>query len=269
MDDRDFEHYARLARDAEKYRPPPEVEEGLRRQAEFARALLDDPAIRVAHENAVRIASERRDWIRNMPDAATRKALSEAARYFGSDAFRSQREAVERAVGLARARLGPEGLATAGRVAGRRASDGSGSRRAAERIEAGEAEALLEEAAELATSPEVRGLIERADLEALVRLDEQQAEAKNEGGEQRATETIETDRLAELWDRRPTTQQLLNLLDGGLLVLIPLEAALAAAAQLNPASDLAVKLAVAVLTLTALVTWARIMVSLLDEEEED
>jgi hypothetical protein len=266
VDPRDFEYYARLAREAEKYRPPPEVVEGLRHRAEIVKALADDPAIWTAYENAARIAAERRDWARNMPDAATRKVISEAARFFDSDYFRSQSAALVRAVGLARTRLGPEGLATAGRVAGRRASESPGAGQAAARIEGGEAETLLEEAAELATSPEVRELIERADVEALVRLDEQQA-AEAEAGdfEPRAAEA---DRLAELWDRRPNKRQLRNLLDGGLLVLIPLEAALAAAAQLNPSSDLAVQLAVAILVLTAVLTWARFILSLMGEEDD-
>lgn len=160
-------------------------------------------------------------------------------------------------MGLARTRLGPEGLATAGRVAGRRASEGDGADEAAERIEAGNAEALLEEAAELAASPELRDLIERADLEVLVRLDEQQtAEAEAEGDEPRAERTAEADRLAELWDRRPTKQQLRNVLDGGLLVLVPLETGLAAA-----------QLAVAYLVLTAIITTARMVLAVMDDEE--
>lgn len=265
MNPEDFEYYARLAREAERYRPPPEVEEGLRRQAEITRGVANDPAIRAAYENAAQIVAQRRDWVRTLPDAATQKAISEAARFFDSDYFRSQNAALARAVGLARTRLGLEGLATAGRVAGRRASESPGAGQAAARIEAGEAETLLEEAAELATSTEVHELIERADVEAFIRLDEQQAAGDVELQTVRGDED---DHLAALWDRRPNKRQLRDLLDGGLLVLIPLEAALAAAAQLNPSSDLAVQLAVAILVLTAVVTWARLMLSLMDEAED-
>jgi hypothetical protein len=127
--------------------------------------LADDPAIRAAHENAARIAAKRRDWTPNMPDAVTRKAISGAARVFDSDYFRSQSGALARSLSLAGTRLDPEGLASAGRVAGCRASESPGAGEAAERIEAGDAEALLQEAAELAASPEVRVHDERADVE--------------------------------------------------------------------------------------------------------
>lgn len=269
MSSRDFGYYKRLARDLEKVRLPPDVQEGLRQRAKFARALGDDPSIRAVIENSGRIAAERRALARNIPNAATRKAISDAARFFESDYFRSQSEALARTVGLAGSRLGPQGLGSAGRVAGRRAPESPAADEAAERLEAGDAEALLEEATELAASPEVRDLIERADLEALVRLDEQQAaEAEAGGNEPRAEQAPEADRLAELWDRRPTREQLGELLDGALLVMIPLEAALASAAMLNPSSELAVQLAVAYLVVTAIITTARLLLTMIDDEKD-
>lgn len=158
-------------------RPSPNQLEGMRLQTELARELLSDPAILQAHTVASRIFEQRDRALVQMPDAATQRAILEAAKYCDSEAFLTQRDAILQAAQMAQQRLGPESLAAVGRVAARRSAADGSQERAAERIRAGQATELLEEATQLAASPEIRETIELADPKALLQLDkEQQAE---------------------------------------------------------------------------------------------
>src|SRR5215217_429413 len=145
----DFEYFRRLARDLEKLQPSPEVQEALRHQAELSSSLFADPAVRRAHADAARWLAERNRLFAHQPDPATQRAIREAARYFNSPQFLSQRNAVQQAVEEARRHLGAEGLFAAGRVATRRSTSEGTAENAAERIEAGQATELLDEATNL------------------------------------------------------------------------------------------------------------------------
>ena len=155
-----------------------------------------------------------------MPDAATQRAVLEATRYLNSEEFRAQRAAILQANEVAQQRLGTQGLAAAERIAAlRTAADGS-QQRAAELIRSGQGTRILEEASDLAASPQVRETLKRADYEALVRLDEEQPEVPAQETEGEPAEY--EDELLEV-----PKEVLLARYRRALLVLLPLHAALA------------------------------------------
>lgn len=95
---------------------------------------------------------------------------------------------------VAEQRFGPDGLAAAEQIAAHRLAAGPGLERGAERILNGRADEILDEAAEIASSPEARQAIEQADKAALLELAQLEAEqdSKTFGGEVRAGLDVET-----------------------------------------------------------------------------
>jgi hypothetical protein len=218
---REVEQATRMARGAGNLGPSPAEIESLRREAEAAQ-WLSDPQILRAHADVHRIVAQSNSALAQMPDAATQRAILEAARYFGSREFQDQSDAVLQATRVARQRLGPQRLASAERIAAQRTAVNGSQTSAAERIRAGEGPTLLKEAAELAASPEVRETIERADPETLARLDEEQPfEAPDLLSWDTTTErVVYGDAYPEF-----TKEDLLEMCDRAQLVLMPLEAA--------------------------------------------
>jgi len=246
----DIEQAQKLARDWERMGLSPEQEESIARETELIRELLSDPHILQAHAGARRLAAE-------MPDASTQRALLESARYFSSREFESQRDAIFQANQIARQYLGSQGLAAAMRIAARDAAAAGSQERAAERIRSGQVTRLLEEASELAASPEVRELIERADLEALVRLDEEeQSEALAPETEVAGGPEVYEDEYLE-----GTKEDLLERYERALLVLLPLQVALAIQAASPGAPPVFSSLSDTVECLIVVVVWLELMIS--------
>ena len=177
------------------------------------------------------------------------------------------RYAILQANRTAHQRLGSAGLAAAERIASRRnATDGSQDR-GAERIRAGQATEVLEEASKLAANPEVREVIERADPEAIMDLDEEQQVEAEQRAESTALapevviepRTIETDVYEGAYPEF-TKEDILEIHTQALLVLLPLEAALAPL-SFTPASPIAAPLAGGVGGAIALVTFSTMLIS--------
>jgi hypothetical protein len=218
---REVEQATRMARGSGNLGPSPADIESLRREVEIAQ-WLSDPQILRAHADAHRIVAQYNSAVAKMPDAATQRAILEAARYFGSREFQDQRDAVLQATRVARQHLGPQRLASAERIAVQRTAVNGSQEHAALRIRAGEGPTLLKEAAELASSPEVRETIEHADPETLARLDEEQ---EFEGPALLSWDTttervVYGDEYSEF-----TKEHLLKMCDRAQLVLMPLEVA--------------------------------------------
>lgn len=272
----DFEHFRRIAQDLEKHRPSPEQWEGMRRQAElakelqpspelmdwasrrstFARELLSDPNIWQSYSDTSRIFEQLNAALPQTPDQATWKAVAEAAQYFDSGAFLRQRDSVLQAAQLAQQRLGTEGLAAAWRVAARHSTKSEYQERATELIRAGQTTELLEEATQLAASPEVRETIELADTEALLRLDEEQ-QAEDPAAEPGAAEPeVYEDEFPEF-----TKEQLIELHDQALLHLWPLQVTFVVLTLTTPGAPILATLGYTVTGLLALVSWSKIMIS--------
>lgn len=84
------------------------------------RQVLNDPTFKKAYLDAQWIAAERNKALAAMPDAETKRNLSEAAQYLNSKEFRAQREAMLQASEAMRRHLGAEGMAAAQHIVGRR-----------------------------------------------------------------------------------------------------------------------------------------------------
>lgn len=236
------------------------------RQAEMTRKALPDPATMRAHAEAA-LASQRRDQILvRMPDEATRKVMLEAARYFDSTSFAKQREAVLRAGQAAHQRLGSEGLAAASRIVARSAATDENQKQSVNRIETGQATAMLEEATRLAASAEVREAIEQANPETLAQFDEEQGAAVTGlDPEILESEAAEWETAAPDTHQREyfgfNQQDLLKMHDQALIVLLPLEAALFFFMVANPDAPIVVSLTAAVSGLITLLTFTKLMIS--------
>lgn len=205
---------------------------------------------------------QRNDILTQMPNEATRRQLIEASRYFNSGKFQSQRDAILQANQLARQRLGSEGLAAAGRVSARRTATDSSQQRGAERLKSGEASLIIEEAAELAASPEVRETIENADREAILRLDEEQrAEALASEPEAEVDPGIAETDLLEREYQQYTKEELLEMHTQALLILWTLEAAFVPLAMLPAATPIAGPIAGAIGSLIALLSVSERVIS--------
>lgn len=247
--------YQDLARNAERMQPTPEQVESWRRQAEVIRKMLNDPALQQSHSQARQLFEQRNDVLAQMPNEATRKQLEEVARYLNSREFRSQRDAILQTNQLAQQRFGSEGLAAAGRVSARRTATDGSQQRGAERIRSGQAFSIIEEASELAASPEIRETIERADPEAVLRLDQEERE------EALASEQIEivdpsigeTD-LFKFEVRTYTKEEWLEMHTQALIVLWTLEAAFGPLAVVPATTPIAAPIAGAIGGLIALLS---------------
>jgi len=138
-------------------------------------------------------------------------------------------ESVHRANEAADRSLGADGLAASQGIASRRASESSADlERTVERVRNGEADKVLQEAAELAASPEVRQEIERADKDAILAL----AQEQEDQGPPSATEPVpesQTDFEMEAEYAEVSKQDLLELHDVALRLLFVLGAAFSAA----------------------------------------
>lgn len=261
MRPRDFEQIGKIAREVEKMRPTYEQMESIHRQTEGVRRMLSDPAIRKAYLDVQWISEERNRALAQMPDEAVRGNFLEAARYFNSKEFQSHRDAMLQASQVAQQRLGVQGLAAAGRIAARSIAVNRTQEQAVERIQAGHAAELLGEATHLASNPAVRETVERADPDALVRLDEQQhgevapePEIPDESG------LIESGPYHANEFPEFTKEDLLEMHAKALLVLWPLEAALATL-LLTPTAPLIAQLTIQVGGLIAFVTWSERIIS--------
>jgi|SRR5829696_1804859 len=252
----DIEQAQKLASDWERMGPSPEQEESIARGTELTLELFSDPQILQAYADASRLATQHNAILAQMPDASTQGALLESARYFSSRKFESQRDAVLQANQIARQKLGPQGLAAAMRIAARDVAAAGRLERAVERIRGGQVTRLLEEASELAASPEVRELLERADLEALVRLDEE------EQSEVSAPET-EVAGMPEVYEDEyleDTKEALQERYERALLVLLTLKVALGIQLATPGAQPVVSSLSDTVDCLIAVVTLLQLMI---------
>lgn len=230
------------------------------------RKVFSDPKVQQAHADAAKIDSQHDRVFVQLPDAAKQRALSEAVRYFQSPAFQSQRNAIIQATELAEQRLGPAGLAAAERIATRRTVTDESQEQVADRIEAGQVAELLETAAELAASPEIQETIEQADLEALVQLDEDQTAERVTSESEASTGSDSVDYSAysiEYYEF--TKEELLEMHQEALLLLLPLEAALAWLTVSNPGSPVFATLLVVVGGLIAFVLFSQAVISRWDD----
>jgi hypothetical protein len=262
----DFDNFRRIARDWEKARPSVEQLEGIRRQTESVRRMLADPMVQRAHADAARIYNQQNRVLAQMPDPATQRALSEAMRYIKSPAFQNQRRTILRANELTQQRVGPPGVAAAERIATRRTTADGPVEEAAERIEAGQVAELLEQATELAGNPEILGLLQQADPDALVRVDEEQREEDSIPEGDTSTEPdvgMSGAYLAEYPDL--TKEDLLEIHAEILLVLYPLEVALAWLSISNPGAPIFVTLLVVVGGLITFVHFSQMVISRWDD----
>ncbi len=239
--------YQELARNAERSLPSPDQLESMRRQAQMAQEMLNDPALQQSLSQAHRLFEQHNDVIAQMPNEATRKQLEQAARYFNSKEFQSQREAILQSSQLARERFGSEGLAAAGRISARRTATDGSQQRGAERVRAGQAASIIEEAAELAASPQVRETIEHADPETVLQLDE---EERVEGSTPDAGVVVDPDiagtNLTESEYQLYTKEELLEMHTQALIILWTLEAAFAPLAVVPATAPVAAPIAGAI-----------------------
>ncbi len=113
--------------------------------------------------------------------------LRSAEAMLNSPGFRDRVEEVRLANELATKRFGSEGVEAAQQIAGRYLEENQafeeGFERAAERIRGGHADAILSEAAALASSPEALQAIEKTNKSTLLGLAQQQAEQSDEAPE--------------------------------------------------------------------------------------
>lgn len=153
-----FEQQAKIMKDREK-------------QIASALKTLDSPAVR-------NLARARQDMVQynalssQMPNMSVQKTLVEAARYFNSPSFHARKEALLKAQEIAQQIFGREGIDAAQRIASRRLA--TDSEQVANRTRSKAVDDLLNEAAELASSTEVREAIEHIDKEALSQLDKEE-----------------------------------------------------------------------------------------------
>jgi hypothetical protein len=126
--------------------------------------LSRDESLRRTLQKSARIHAERERALRGIDWQAIQRSLETATRALRSLGFRSYMASIRRASEVAENKLGADGLAASQRIAARKwAESPADLERAAERIGSGRADEVLEEAAELVASPEVREGIERAD----------------------------------------------------------------------------------------------------------
>lgn len=139
--------------------------------------------------------------LKNMPPSpafslpqGVANSLQSAMGILNSPGFLDRLEAARQASEVAEQRYGPDGLAAAQQIAAQRLAAGPGLERGAERILNGRADEILEEAAAIASSPEARQTIERADKDALLELAQQEAKQDSRafGGEVRTGLDVET-----------------------------------------------------------------------------
>lgn len=253
----DFKHLQERVREAEKMRPNPELMESLNQQTRMVQQWLSDPQVLRAHEETAQMLAQRGSVLAQMPDETAQKRLLEAGRYFNSREFQFQREAILQANQMVRQRLGSEGLAAAQRIATRHTAAYRSQEQAVERIKSGEATALLQEATQLAASPEVRETIERADLEGILRLE------REERSEELAAEPVASAERETVGEEYPefTKEELLEMHAQALMVLYPLEAALVVVALTPATSPIGTPLALAVGGLTVFIKWSEEMIA--------
>jgi hypothetical protein len=159
-------------------------------------------------------------------------------------------------------------LAASQRIAARRSSESPADlERAAERIRGGRADEVLEEAAELAASPEVRQEIERADKGAILQLAEERENQVSASPGEPAVES-ETDAGAETGYPELSKEDLLELHDVALSLLLILGAALSAALLASTPLVSLTALVAAVNALMLLLQWSERKVAAWDDEDD-
>lgn len=234
-----------------------EVLESIREHVGPALDVLNDPDLRRARLDTSRMLAERDAAMAAMPSADARRSLVEAARFFDSDAFRAQRDGIMRAYEEARKHLSPAGIAASQRIAARRvAADEGNLEREAERLRSGGATGLLDEAARLASGPEVRDTLGALDEEALARLDREESRDEGDSDPVRPLSPVpEAAEKATLLGL--SNDDLLRLNRQALRVSVPLNVVLAFLMATNPASLLLVTLLSVVTGLTILLQWSQ------------
>jgi hypothetical protein len=244
------------AGDWAKMRLPPAQLLSLRQETELVRGLLSDPGFQKAHLERGRLLSQRNSPLSHIPDAAMQASLLEAAQHFNSHEFMVRRPTIVQTTRVAQERLGPQGLAAAERISTRHTADDGSQQRAAERIKDGQTTELLEEASRLAATPEVRDIVERTDPDALEQLDEEQRTEipTPDPHVPDRLELVEPD-IYEGEDPKRTKEDWLRIHNDALLVLFPLEAALAGT-LLTPAAPVTTPLAIGVGGVIAVVSFS-------------
>lgn len=162
--------------DSDQLRRLQEQAENVRRMEARDRAALNKalggPSTRRAIRDAMRVYAEREAAWRAVGASAVEHSLRSVMRTLNSPGFRAQMEGVIRAAQAAQNRLGADGILAAQYAAPSgivtRPSFRSGYEGATGRIGEGRADEVLEEAAELAASPEILETVENADKEKLV-----------------------------------------------------------------------------------------------------
>ncbi len=121
-------------------------------------------------------------------------SIQNAAGLLYSPEFQARLQEALQASEMAEQRFGSDGLTAAQQIAAHRLAAGPGLERGAERILNGYGDEILDEATAIASSPEARQTIERADKDALIELAQQQADQDSGafGGEVRAGLDVET-----------------------------------------------------------------------------
>lgn len=171
----------------------------------------------------------------NMPPTSSGMAQSyqAATELISSPGYLDRLERVRQAVEIAQQRLGSGGLAAAQEIAAQHLVAGPELEQAAERIRGGHADELLNQAANLATSPEVREAIKNTDVFEISRVAE---ELRDQGTTTDVSEPeVEAGAHSEALDDHTSEENLRKLIDTALMISTVIEAALAAASiKQNP-----------------------------------
>lgn len=254
----DPEHLRRLqeqARIAQHYYQP--ILERLSRDRGLQRAL----------QESSRIYAERVRMLRGIDWQDVQRSLEVATRALRSPGFRDYMESVRRASEVAESRLGPDGLAASQRIASRKSAESTAElEQVAERIRSGQADEVLEEAAELAASPEVREEIERADKGAILRRAQEQ---ENNDPNSLHGPILEPEAVADADVEYPTLtkKELLELHDVALRLLFVLGAALSAALLASTPLVSLPALITAVNALMLLLQWSERQINAWEDED--